>query len=110
MSEQDDIITFTVHLPFVTKEEEQVVVRNLTLAEIAASIRKRKRGQQVLVQGDFNIDWLPAHQCDPVQMPARQDRHTSERMHCAAPRVRGNHHSSGFEAEFGWPAFCFAGL
>ena len=82
--EQDDVLAITLHLPFVNNEDEQEIIRNLTLAEISATIRRRRKWRQVLVQGDFNIDWLPAHQCDPLQSPERQSRHAAERMQLLA--------------------------
>ena len=71
-------------LPFVNNEDEQEVIRNQTLAQVSAAIRRRRKGRQVLVQGDFNVDWLPAHQCDPLREPDRQTRHANERMQLLA--------------------------
>ena len=82
--EQEDVLAISLHLPFVNNEDEQEIIRNHTLAEVSATIRKRRKGRQVLVQGDFNVDWLPSHQCDPLPLPDRQAHHANERMQLLA--------------------------
>ena len=69
------------HLPPPAAPENEVN-REQTLAQIARVVRRRTAKQDVLIQGDWNVDWLPAHQCDPCAQEGRQEKHAED---CVAP-------------------------
>ena len=56
ITEMPGLMSLTVQLPVVKNDPENDMLRNQTLASIAKSVRRRKHGKKVLIQGDWNVD------------------------------------------------------
>ena len=79
VAESQNLLRFFVHLPAVDNHTESEVTRDQCLLDIAARIRKKTGSQDVIVEGDFNIDLLPVHSADPAPEPNRESKHEEER-------------------------------
>ena len=78
-AETPDLLRIFVHLPPVNNCEESDTLRNQCLLDIAHRIRRRTRHQDVVIQGDWNVDWLPVQATDPCPGPERAQKHAEER-------------------------------
>ena len=78
-AETPDLLRVFVHLPPVNNCDESDTLRNQCLLDIAHRIRRRTRHQDVVIQGDWNVDWLPVQKTDPSPGPERAQKHAEER-------------------------------
>ena len=80
VADMPDQLTIYVHLPPITTNQESEACRDNTLNAIAARIRRKKKRQNVVIQGDFNIDQLPVQANDPgASIANREAKHFHER-------------------------------
>ena len=85
ITNEENLVSIFAHLPVVNEDPENDLIREQCLNEMSKTIRQRSAQQCVLVQGDFNVDWLPAHQLDPHQeLARRQEKHQEERLRLQA--------------------------
>ena len=84
IAEDEHMLTIFLHLPSISAAPESEVSRQQTLMQVAKVVRKKTAKQDVLIQGDWNVDWLPAHQCDPCAEEGRPEKHAEERLRLMA--------------------------
>ena len=78
-AESAEVLRIVVHLPPIDNKEETEIARDQNLLQIAARVRRRRRGQDVVIQGDWNVDYLPVLATDPCASPGRSAKHEEER-------------------------------